>query len=54
MKELQIFNNNEFGQIRTVILGGESWMVGKDIALALGYSNPRKALDDHANAEDKL
>ncbi len=54
MKELQVFNNDELGQIRTVVLDGEPWMVGKDITLALGYSNPRKALDDHVDAEDKL
>ncbi len=54
MKELQIFNNVEFRQIRTVVLDGEPWMVGKDIALALGYSNPRKALDDYVDAENKL
>ncbi len=41
MKELQIFNNDEFGQIRTIALDGEPWMVGKDVALALGYSNTK-------------
>ena len=53
MNELQIFNSAEFGQIRTVIIGGEPWMVGKDVAVALGYSNPRDALAKHVDDEDK-
>lgn len=53
MNELQIFNNPEFGEIRTVEVNGEPWLVGKDVALALGYSNPRKALADHVDEEDK-
>lgn len=54
MNDIQIFNNPEFGQVRTVEIDGEVWLVGKDVALALGYTNPRKALDDHVDAEDKL
>ena len=54
MNELQIFNNEQFGEIRAVELNGEPWFVGKDVAQALGYSNPRKALADHVDAEDKL
>lgn len=53
MNELQIFNNPEFGEIRTVEVNGEPWLVGKDVAQALGYSNPRKALADHVDDEDK-
>ena len=53
MNELQIFNNPEFGEIRTVELNGEPWFVGKDVAAALGYSNARKALADHVDSEDK-
>lgn len=53
MKEMQIFMNEEFGQIRTITIDGEPWMVGKDVAAALGYSNPRKALSDHVDDEDK-
>lgn len=53
MNELQAFKNPEFGEIRTVEVGGEPWLVGKDVALALGYSNPRKALADHVDDEDK-
>ena len=53
MKEMQIFENQEFGAVRTVDLDGEPWLVGKDVAQALGYSNPRKALADHVEEEDK-
>ena len=53
MKEMQIFENQEFGAVRTVELDGEPWLVGKDVAQALGYSNPRKALADHVDEEDK-
>lgn len=51
--ELQIFNNPEFGEIRTLEIDGESWFVGKDIAAALGYSNSRDALATHIDDEDK-
>ncbi len=47
------FENPEFGEIRTVIIDGDPWFVGKDIADALGYSNPRKAIGDHVDEEDK-
>lgn len=53
MNDLQIFENPEFGQVRTVELDGTPWLVGKDVATALGYSNPRKAVADHVDAEDK-
>ncbi len=53
MKEMQIFENQEFGTVRTVELDGEPWLVGKDVAQALGYSNPRDALDRHVDDEDK-
>lgn len=53
MNELQIFSNPEFGQVRTVEIGGEAWLVGKDVAEALGYSNPRDALAKHVDGEDK-
>ena len=53
MNELQIFDNPEFGKIRTVERDGEPWFVGKDVAAALGYSNSRKALADHVEPEDK-
>ena len=53
MNELTIFENPEFGAIRTVELDGEPWLVGKDVAQALGYSNTRDALDRHVDPEDK-
>lgn len=53
MNNLQIFENKEFGKVRTVDIGGEPWFVGKDVAEALGYSNPRKTLIDHVDDEDK-
>lgn len=53
MNDLQIFNNPDFGEIRAVEVGGEPWFVGKDVAAALGYTNPRKALGDHVDEEDK-
>lgn len=53
MNELQIFKSPEFGRVRTVTIDGEPWLVGKDIATALGYANTRKALNDHVDDEDK-
>lgn len=53
MNEIQIFNNPEFGEVRTVNINNEPWFVGKDIAQILGYVNPRKALLDHVDEEDK-
>lgn len=53
MNELQIFNNPDFGQVRVVNVNGEPWLVGKDVAEALGYSNSRKALIDHVDDDDK-
>ena len=51
--ELQIFNNSEFGQIRSLVLDDEVWFIGKDITMALGYSNDRKALQDNVDVEDR-
>ena len=42
-----IYEHEQFGKIRVVDEKGEPWFVGKDVATALGYSNPRKALADH-------
>lgn len=53
MNELQIFNSEEFGDIRTVTIENEPWFVGKDVATALGYSNPQKAVRDHISEEDR-
>ena len=53
MNELKIFNSPEFGQVRTITLDGEPWFVGKDVATALGYSNPSNAVVTHVDGEDK-
>lgn len=51
--DVMTFNSAEFGNVRTVIIDGEPWFVGKDVADSLGYSNSRKALSDHVDDEDK-
>ena len=53
MNELTLFQNPEFGTIRSLTIDGEPWFVGKDVAEALGYSNTRKALADHVDEDDK-
>lgn len=53
MNDLKIFENPEFGKIRTLEVEGEPWFVGKDVADILGYSNNRDALDRHVDVEDK-
>ena len=52
--ELKVFENEKFGRIRGIEIEGESWLVGKDVAERLGYTNPSKALIDHVDDEDKL
>lgn len=54
MNEIKIFENVEFGQIRTVEIDGEPWLVGKDVAEALGYKDTSDALKKHVDADDKL
>lgn len=53
MNELQIFQNPEFGTVRTVEMNGEPWLVGKDVAEALGYKNPQEAIRNHVDDDDK-
>ena len=53
MNNLQIFDSPDFGQIRTIQQNGEPWFVGKDVADILGYNNPRKAITDHVDEEDR-
>ena len=50
---MTVFENAEFGKVRTIMIDGEPWFVGKDVAEALGYSNTRKALADHVDEDDK-
>ena len=53
MKEIEIFNNEEFGEIRTVTIDGEPWFVGKDVAEALKYNEPHKAIQRHVEDDDR-
>lgn len=53
MNELQIFNSEEFGEVRTIEIDGKPYFVGSDVAKALGYSNPRKAILDHCKGVTK-
>lgn len=53
MNELQIFKNEEFGEIRTIEVNNQPWFVGKDVADILGYSNPQKAIRDHIKDKHK-
>jgi anti-repressor protein len=53
VNELQIFNNEEFGEIRTAEINGKPYFVASDVATALGYVNPRKAIIDHCKGVTK-
>lgn len=53
MNNLEVFKNEEFGEVRTITIDDEPYFVGKDVALILGYTNPQKALRDHVDEEDK-
>lgn len=53
MNNIQIFSNNEFGEIRTITIDGEPWFVGKDIALSLGYRSHNQSLKDNVSEEDR-
>lgn len=54
MNEIKVFENKEFGQVRTLIINDEPWFVGKDVAMALGYSASRNAIASHVDDDDKL
>lgn len=53
MNELKIWENPEFGTLRVIDQDGEPWMVGRDVAQALGYFNVSKAVATHVDSEDK-
>lgn len=53
MNEIQIFNNPEFGEVRTVMIDGEPWFVAKDVAIALGYKNTNQSVKDNTEEEDR-
>lgn len=52
--ELQVFKNAEFGSVRSTMVNGKPYFVGKDVAEILGYVNASKALADHVDDDDKL
>lgn len=54
MNNIQIFNNPEFGDIRTVVIDNEPWFVGKDVADALGYRNGSRDINRHVDKDDSL
>lgn len=54
MNELEVFKNEEFGEIRTLVINEEPWFIGKDIATALGYKDTSDALKRHVDNEDRL
>lgn len=54
MNNLKIFNSEEFGQIRTVQLNNETYFVGKDVAEALKYNEPHKAIQRHVEEDDRI
>ena len=53
MNDIEIFKNSEFGEIRTTVINGEPWFVGKDVAAALGYARSADAVAAHVDVEDK-
>lgn len=53
MNELRIFENVEFGKIRTIVIDGEPWLVGKDVADILGYQNGSRDINRHVDEEDR-
>ena len=53
MQTVQLFKSADFGEIRTLIMDNEPWIVGRDVAEILGYSNSRDALANHVDEEDK-
>lgn len=53
MNELKVFNNNEFGSVRTLSENGQTLFCGSDVAKALGYANVSKALTDHCKGVTK-
>ena len=51
--EMQFFRNDEFGEVRIVMINGAPWFVAVDVTNILGYKNSRKAVTDHVDNEDK-
>ena len=53
MQELEIFKNEEFGEIRTITINNEPWFVGKDITNILGYQNGSRDINRHVDEDDR-
>ncbi|MFC9728297.1 BRO family protein [Bacillus cereus] len=53
MNQLQVFNNEEFGRVRTVVQSEDVWFVAKDVAEVLGYNNTSKAIQMHVDEDEK-
>ena len=51
--EIQIFKDERFGEVRTMVINGEPWFVGKDVAEVLGYKSPSVAICENVDSEDK-
>ena len=51
--EIQVFKNDRFGEVRTMVINDEPWFVGKDVASVLGYVSPHRAVFDHVDEDDK-
>lgn len=54
MNDITIFNNPEFGDVRTIMIDGEPWFVGRDVANALGYARERDAIANHVDKDDAV
>lgn len=54
MEKIKIFNNPDFGDVRTVMIDGEPWFVGRDVAKALGYAKPENAIRNNVDKDDTL
>ena len=54
MSDIQIFNNEQFGQVRVITKDNEPWFVGKDVSEILGYLEPNKAITRHTDEDDRI
>lgn len=52
--KLEVFRNSEFGDLNTIVIDGEPWFIGKEVAEKLGYSNTKKAINTHIEVVDKM
>lgn len=54
MNEIEIFKNEEFGEVQTLVVNNEPYFIGKDVASVLGYKDTVNALKSHVDEEDKM